>query len=85
VADEILASRFVIHDPFFDGPTGRVGLMISKHCRTCRKDPHRLPDIPIYIEDQKAAENNAVITRWTRGGTYERQIVGLGSKEAGRE
>ena len=35
--------------------------MISRHCRPCRKDPHRLPDIPIDIEDQKAAEMNSVI------------------------
>jgi len=35
--------------------------MVSRHCRPCGKDPHRLPDIPIYIEDQKAAEKNAVI------------------------
>jgi hypothetical protein len=35
--------------------------MISKHCRPCRKDPRRLPDIPIYFDDQKAAENNSMI------------------------
>ena len=35
--------------------------MISKHCRLCRKDPRRLPDIPIYIDDQKAAEDDSMI------------------------
>ena len=35
--------------------------MISRHCRPCRKDPHRLPDIPIYTEDQNTAEKSSVI------------------------
>ena len=74
VVDEILASHFVFHDPFFDGLNqggpDDVKNIVEK-IRTAFSDVH------VSIEDQIAAETDSVVTRWTGTGTCEGAIESI--------
>jgi steroid delta-isomerase-like uncharacterized protein len=72
VADELIASDYVDHDPAMPeevrGPEGfkeYVGMYRSA-----------FPDLHIQIEDQ-IAEGDKVVTRWTGTGTHEGELAGI--------
>ena len=71
VVDEIFAPRFVLHDPLFEGPgegnPDDVRDIVEK-LRTAFSDVH------VDIDYQIAAENDAVVTRWTANGTHNGRI-----------
>ena len=72
VADELLASDYVDHDPSLPedvhGPEGfkeYVGMYRSA-----------FPDVHVQIEDQ-IAEGDRVVTRWTGTGTHTGELMGI--------
>ena len=72
VADEIVASDYVLHDPAspeeIRGPEGIKGFVQMYRSA--------YPDTDITVEDQ-IAEGDAVVTRWTARGTHQGELFGV--------
>jgi len=71
VADDIIGTNFVLHDPnspLIRGPEGFKQSVISN--RTA------FPDIHFTVEDQ-IAEGDKVVTRWTVCGTHRGDLIGI--------
>jgi steroid delta-isomerase-like uncharacterized protein len=72
VADEIIATDFVGHDPALPEPTrGPEGLkQAAGGYRTA------FPDLTCTVV-QQVAEGDTVVTRWTAQGTHEGELFGI--------
>lgn len=71
VADEIVASDYVNHNPVPGETPGREGLKaFVTHIRTA------FPDIHFTIEDH-VVEGDKVATRWTATGTHQGEFAGI--------
>ena len=72
VAEELVASDFVGHDPSLPeevrGPAGLKELIAGY--RTA------FPDIHVTIEDQ-IADGDRVVTRWSAKGTHQGELMGM--------
>jgi steroid delta-isomerase-like uncharacterized protein len=72
VADEIVASDYVLHDPAIpeevSGPEG-----VKQFVQMYRS---AFPDTHITVEDQ-IAEGDDVVTRWTGRGTHQGELFGI--------
>ena len=72
VADEIIATDYVGHDPALPEPTrGPEGV---KQAATGYRTA--FPDLTMTIE-QQVAEGDTVVTRWTGRGTHEGELFGI--------
>ena len=72
VADEIVASDYVLHDPAIpeevSGPEG-----VKQFVQMYRS---AFPDTQITVEEQ-IAEGDEVVTRWTGWGTHQGELMGI--------